>query len=85
MLKAKSFLCALTMLFLWTAPVTAQNRVLELGGNGSYVELTPNIVKDLDEETVEGWVKGLAFGGHERWYPPQLPFADLQAALPSLP
>ena len=35
----------------------APNRVLELDGNGSYVELPPNIFKDLEEATVEGWEK----------------------------
>jgi hypothetical protein len=31
----------------------APNRVLELDGHGSYVELPPNIFKDLEEATVE--------------------------------
>jgi hypothetical protein len=33
----------------------AENRVLELDGNGSYVELPPNIFKDLEAaaETLE--------------------------------
>ena len=35
----------------------APNRVLELDGNGSYVELPPNIFKDLEQVTVEGWVR----------------------------
>ncbi len=33
------------------------NRVLDLDGNGSYVELPPNIFNDLDEATVEAWVR----------------------------
>ena len=33
------------------------NRVLELDGHGSYVELPPNIFKDLEEATVNGWEK----------------------------
>ncbi len=45
-------------LVLVSAPfASAQNRVLELDGNGSYVELPPNIFNDLDEATVECWVK----------------------------
>ena len=46
------------------APVTPQpgeggftNRVLNLDGNGSYVELPPNIFTNLTEGTVEAWVK----------------------------
>jgi len=34
-------------------PVNTSNRVLELDGKGSYVELPPNIFKDLEEATVE--------------------------------
>ena len=33
------------------------NRVLELDGTNSYVELPPNIFNDLTEATVEGWVE----------------------------
>jgi hypothetical protein len=35
----------------------AQNRVLELDGNGSYVELPPDIFTNLTEATVEVWAK----------------------------
>jgi PAS domain S-box-containing protein len=35
----------------------AENRVLELEGNGAYVELPPNIFQDLEEAKVEAWVK----------------------------
>ena len=48
--------------FLLSSPTTLHapptpNRVLELDGNGSYVELPPNIFKDLEEATVNGWEK----------------------------
>jgi signal transduction histidine kinase/CheY-like chemotaxis protein/ligand-binding sensor domain-containing protein len=33
------------------------NQVLKLGGNGSYVELPPNIFNELTGATVEAWVK----------------------------
>ncbi len=33
------------------------NRVLELDGTGGYVELPPNIFNDLEEATVEAWVR----------------------------
>src|SRR5882724_13575286 len=41
----------------------AQNRVLELDGTGGYVELPPNIFNDLDEATVEAWVRWDDFSG----------------------
>jgi hypothetical protein len=39
------------------------NRVLELDGTGRYVELSPNIFNDLDEATIEVWVRWDDFGG----------------------
>jgi len=54
-------LCLLVALFAQVSLLQAQpavpNQVLELDGNGSYVELPPNIFNDLDEATVECWVK----------------------------
>src|SRR5438309_636231 len=47
---------------------TANNRVLELDGNGSYVELPPNIFNDLEDGTVEGWVKWRRFGPYLRFF-----------------
>ena len=38
-------------------------KVLDLDGTGSYVELPPNILNDLDEATVEAWVKWRTFPG----------------------
>ena len=35
----------------------ATNHILELDGRGGYVELPPNIFNDLDEATVEAWVR----------------------------
>ncbi len=43
------------------APVT--NRVLELDGMNSYLELPPNIFNNLDEATIEAWVKWERLGG----------------------
>ena len=37
------------------------NHVLELDGEGSYVELPSNIFNGLTEATVEGWVKWNTF------------------------
>jgi len=40
----------------------AQNRVLQLDGEGDYVQLPSNVFSDLDEATVESWVKWEEFG-----------------------
>jgi len=47
---------------VWAGPILAQpasttNLVLELDGTNSWVELPPNIFKDLTNATVEGWIK----------------------------
>ena len=41
----------------------ATNYVLELDGTGGYVELPPNIFNDLEEATVEAWVRWDDFSG----------------------
>ncbi len=43
------------------AQLAATNRVLELDGNGSYVELPPDMFNDFTEATVEAWVKWGSF------------------------
>src|SRR3989442_7972624 len=50
------------------AQPSATNRVLELDGKGSYVELPPNIFNDLTEATVEGWVMWDRIGMWSRFY-----------------
>jgi hypothetical protein len=45
---------------------SAQNRVLELDGNGSYQELPPNILKDLDEASHRQW--SAENSSTPRWY-----------------
>ena len=45
---------------------SAQNRVLELDGNGSYVELPPNMFTNLTEATVEAWAKWDSFRSYSR-------------------
>ena len=45
------------LLFLLSNPVLAENRVLELDGQGSYVELPGQIFNGLEAATVEAWVK----------------------------
>ena len=66
--RSEAVFCAFG--FLWTGSVEgrAQNRVLELDGQGSYVELPSNIFNDLDEATVEGWVKFQEFRTESRFF-----------------
>ena len=44
----------------------AQNRALKLDGKGSYVELPPDIFKDLTQSTVEVWAKWSEFNAFSR-------------------
>jgi hypothetical protein len=50
------------------AQPSATNQVLELDGNGSYVQLPPGIFKELTESTVEGWVKWDSFRRWSRFF-----------------
>jgi hypothetical protein len=46
------------------SPLRKGNLVLSLNGDGTnsgYVNLPPEIFNDLDEATVEGWVKWASF------------------------
>jgi ligand-binding sensor domain-containing protein/signal transduction histidine kinase len=45
------------------SPAPAANRVLEMDGTGGYVELPPNIFNDLEDATVEAWVRWDDFSG----------------------
>src|SRR5262245_10555488 len=56
-MRISSWLAIGIGMFALAVCAPAQNRVLELDGNGSYVELPPNIFNDLTDATVEGWVK----------------------------
>ena len=56
----------LAWLVLLTPFAPAQNRVLELDGNGSYVELPPNIFRSLTQATVEVWAKWDSFRAYSR-------------------
>jgi signal transduction histidine kinase/CheY-like chemotaxis protein/ligand-binding sensor domain-containing protein/protocatechuate 3,4-dioxygenase beta subunit len=49
------------------APAPAQ-RVLQLDGTNSYVELPPHILDGLKEATIEGWVKWRRFKGWPRFF-----------------
>ena len=47
----------LLLLLCLAGPALAQNRVLELDGQESYVHLPGHIFDHLEEATVEAWVK----------------------------
>ena len=50
------------------AVVGATNRVLELDGKGSFVELPAGIFAQLTEATVEGWVKWQELGNQSVFF-----------------
>ena len=51
----------------WPSQLTeAINHVLQLDGDGSYVELPPNMFNGLEEATVEAWVNWASFREHSR-------------------
>jgi signal transduction histidine kinase/DNA-binding response OmpR family regulator/ligand-binding sensor domain-containing protein/protocatechuate 3,4-dioxygenase beta subunit len=47
---------------------TKSSRVLHLTGEGSFLELPPDIFKNLHEVTVEGWVKWERFAFNSRFF-----------------
>ena len=49
-------------------PPPAPNRVLQLDGTNSYVELPPHILDGLKEATIEGWVKWRRFKDWPRFF-----------------
>ena len=73
------------MLLVSLVPLHAQpaapNRVLELDGNGSYVELPAKLFTN-EVVTVEGWVKWREFGVYSRFF--EFADASLQIALNNL-
>ena len=67
-----AFVFAVLLHLLAVAPLHAQsgasNRVLELDGKGSYVELPVNIFNNLTNATVEAWVKWRWLLGGQRFF-----------------
>jgi hypothetical protein len=51
-----------------SAQTTTTNRALKLDGNGSYVELPPNIFKDLTQATIEVWARWTDFANYSRLF-----------------
>src|SRR5262249_53973147 len=64
--------CSLLTLVCAMAGVThsfAQNRVLELDGNESWIELPADLLKDVKTElTVEGWIRWERLGTWSRFF-----------------
>jgi signal transduction histidine kinase/CheY-like chemotaxis protein/ligand-binding sensor domain-containing protein/protocatechuate 3,4-dioxygenase beta subunit len=58
----------LSQSFALRAQPSATNRVLELDGTNSFVELPAGAFTNLDEVTVEGWVKWESFGSMSRFF-----------------
>ena len=52
----------ISFVFIFAITALAENRVLQLDGQGDYVQLPDNIFNNLDEATIEGWVKWERFG-----------------------
>jgi len=57
---------ALLAVLLFANICSAQNKALKLDGRGSYVELPPNIFRDLTQATVEVWAKWERFQNYSR-------------------
>ena len=51
-----------------TTDPASVNRVLDLDGTNSWVELPPDLFTN-DVITVEGWVKWREFGNYSRFFP----------------
>src|SRR5690242_8908246 len=45
----------------------AENKVLELDGHGSYVQLPPRCFTNLNQATIEGWMKWKSFRNWSRF------------------
>ncbi len=60
------FACGLLTLLLTAKICPAQNLALQLDGEGSYVQLPPNLFTNLNEATVEAWVKWETFANYSR-------------------
>src|SRR6266446_2412196 len=69
---AALWLCLIALVlspsFTLRAQPAAPNRVLELDGTNSYVELPPEVFEDLTQASVEGWVKWDSFRNWSRFF-----------------
>ena len=60
-------LCLLTGVSAQAAD-PAPNHVLRLDGSGDYVRFASNIFDDLEQATIEAWVKWDSFGWNDQWF-----------------
>lgn len=78
--KANRLLSILAMAFFCLGSASAQpaapNYGLSLGGTNGFLELTGGAFNDLEEVTLQGWVKSHLPG---RWWNPAPPFGLLNA------
>jgi hypothetical protein len=66
-MKTRQLLCA-TLLLCTAQLATAQNQVLKLDGKDGYVQLPGNIFGQLEEATVEAWVKWEDWAPYSQWF-----------------
>jgi len=62
--KCRSLCFSLARVFICTAGASAQNRVLELDGTNSYVELPPNLLTKIEEVTEVQTLMGRMSASH---------------------
>jgi signal transduction histidine kinase/ligand-binding sensor domain-containing protein/CheY-like chemotaxis protein len=61
-------LCQGTLVSVHAQPEAIPNRVLDLDGNDSFVELPTGVFSGLTNATVEGWMKWRTFQAHSRFF-----------------
>src|SRR5262245_30409995 len=62
-------LAGVLVTLMWITSASAQNRVLELDGDDSWVELPAELLKDVKNElTVEGWIRWERLGNFSRFF-----------------
>src|SRR5262245_42324100 len=67
--RARLFYTIWILLFFSSHSTLAQNRVLELDANDSWIELPADLLKDVKNElTVEGWIRWEQFGKFSRLF-----------------
>jgi signal transduction histidine kinase/ligand-binding sensor domain-containing protein/FixJ family two-component response regulator len=58
-------LCCLAAI---AAHASVPNHVLHLDGDGDYVQFSSSIFDDLEQATIEAWVRWDSFGWYEQWF-----------------
>src|SRR5437870_13343593 len=66
--RVRTFFLPLALL-VGTVSISAEpNRVLELKGDGGYVELPSGAFENLEAATIEGWIKWEEFSSFSRFF-----------------